>query len=304
MTSSISLLPGQTGPSSTSHTLGVDVGSSFCKAVVCQGPSVRAQVVVRSGGNYKQSAWAAAEEALGLAGVAFSDLASAVATGYGAARADFCSRKVTDITCHALAMRHHFPHVRTVVDIGSQFSKAIRLDEHGGVADFILNEKCAGGSAKFLQVVAKIMNVDLERLGELSLQSASPVEFTTACAVFAESEVVSRIAEGASPADIVAGVHRAIAIRISNLVRRQQTAGDVAVSGGGGNDPGLVAALELALKRPVLVPPQPQFMAARGAALHLASAAQTLGMQPGFTIPTARPQCESDNLCGSRLRGR
>lgn len=270
-------LPVPTDPSGMSHTLGVDVGSSFCKAVVCQGSNVRARVVVRSGGNYRQSAWAAAEQALDLAGVAFSDLAGAVATGYGAARADFCSHKVTDITCHALAMRHHFGHVRTVVDVGSQFSKAIRLDEHGGVADFILNEKCAGGSAKFLQVVARIMNVDLKRLGELSLQSAAPVEFTTACAVFAESEVVSRIAEGASPADIVAGVHRAIATRISNLVRRQQTTGDVAVSGGGGDDPGLVAALELALQRPVLVPPQPQFMAAQGAALHGAS------MSPAMT---------------------
>lgn len=253
------------------HVLGVDVGSGFLKAVVCQGTNLRAQVVVPSSGNYRQAALEAAEQALARAGIGFTNLASSVATGYGASRVDFCAHKATDIFCTAVAIRHCFAHVRTVVDIGSQFSKAIRLAEDGRVAGFLMNEKCAGGSAKFLQVVARILQVDLQRVGELSLQSRSPVDFTTACAVFAESEVVSRIAEGASPPDILAGVHRATAANIANLLNRQGAATEIAVSGGGGNDVGLIAALQVALQRPILVPDRPQVMTAYGAALYAAS---------------------------------
>lgn len=157
--------------------------------------------------------------------------------------------------------------MRTLVDVGAQFSRAIRVNDAGKVMNFLLNEKCAGGSGKFLQVVGRILKISVEEIGNLSLASASPVEFTTACAVFAESEAVSRIAEGASLEDIVAGVHKAMASKISTLVVRVGLVPDCAVTGGGAKHLGLVKALEGELNSPVLVPEEPQMTAALGAAL-------------------------------------
>ena len=160
-----------------------------------------------------------------------------------------------------------FPSARTVIDVGAQFSKVIALDERGKVANFILNEKCAGGSGKFLQVIARILHMDLEEIGPLSSASTKPVEFTTGCAVFAESEAVSRIAEGALPADILAGVHKAMASKIANLVVRLGLREHCALTGGGAKDAGLVKAIEKELEVTLLVPQNPQITAALGAAL-------------------------------------
>jgi predicted CoA-substrate-specific enzyme activase len=135
------------------------------------------------------------------------------------------------------------------------------------VANFILNEKCAAGSGKFLQVIARILHIDLEEIGPLSSTSTKPVEFTTGCAVFAESEAVSRIAEGALPGDILAGVHKAIASKIANLIIRLGLQQDCALTGGGAKDAGLVKAIETELGVPVFIPENPQITAALGAAL-------------------------------------
>ena len=158
--------------------------------------------------------------AIEKARISDADISTTVATGYGAAAVDFADRTVADISCHAAGIYHLFPSVRTVVDIGSQFCRAIKLDDDGRVTNFVQNEKCAGGSGKFLQVIARILHMNVEDIGALSLQSTNPVEFTTGCAVFAESEAVSRIAEGASPADILAGVHKAMSAKIVNLTIR------------------------------------------------------------------------------------
>ncbi len=164
-------------------------------------------------------------------------------------------------------VRHSFPSARTVIDIGNQFSKAIKLDEGGKIANFVLNEKCAGGSGKFLQVIARILRMGVEEIGEMSLRSTKPVDFTTGCAVFAESEAVSRIAEGASPADILAGVHKAMASKIVNLVVRVGLFETCVVTGGGALDIGLVRTIEAELGTKVFVPGTPQISAALGAAL-------------------------------------
>jgi len=163
-----------------------------------------------------------------------------------------------------------FPSVRTLIDIGAQFSKAIRLNDKGKVANFILNEKCAGGSGKFIQVIARILHMKIEDIGKFSIQSDNPVEFTTGCAVFAESEAVSRIAEGALPGDILAGVHKAMASKIVNLVVRLGLTGDCAITGGGAKDHGLVRAIKTELNTDVLVPEEPRITAAFGAALSAA----------------------------------
>lgn len=250
-----------------SYTLGIDVGSAYAKAVVCEDTVIRANAVTPSGGDYKEAADRVAGEVLDKAGLSAGDVSATVATGYGATMVDFADRSVTDISCHAAGIHHLFPSVRTVIDVGAQFSKAIRLDANGKVTNFVLNEKCAGGSGKFLTVIARILQIDIDQIGPLSLKALKPVQFTTGCAVFAESEVVSRIAEGALLADIVAGVHNAMAAKIANLVVRLGVADDCAVTGGGAKDAGLVKAIEADLGIPLFVPPEPKITAALGAAL-------------------------------------
>lgn len=249
------------------YSLGIDVGSSFAKAVVFGEGILLSYAVIPSGGNFAEAARKVSRTAIEKAAISDTDISSAIATGYGAATVDFADRTVADISCHAAGICYLFPSARTVVDIGSQFCRAIKLDSDGRVTNFVQNEKCAGGSGKFLQVIARILHMSVEDIGALSLESTRPVEFTTGCAVFAESEAISRIAEGASPADILAGVHKAMSAKIVNLTIRLGLAQDCALTGGGAKDIGLVQTLETELDAKVLVPEEPWISAAIGAAL-------------------------------------
>jgi (R)-2-hydroxyacyl-CoA dehydratese activating ATPase len=249
------------------YSLGIDVGSSFVKAVVLGEGTLLSYAVLPSGGSFADAARKVATVAIEKAGISDIDVSTTIATGYGSSTVDFADRTVADISCHAAGIHHLFPSARTVVDIGSQFCRVIKMDNDGLVSNFVQNEKCAGGSGKFLQVIARILHMNVEDIGALSLQSENPVEFTTGCAVFAESEAVSRIAEGALPADILAGVHKAMSAKIINLTVRLGLAQDCAVTGGGAKDMGLVQTLETELSMKVLVPEEPWISAALGAAL-------------------------------------
>ena len=249
------------------YALGIDVGSSFTKAAVIGEGDLLSYAVIPSGGSFAEAARKASRSAIERASLLDNDISATIATGYGAAAFDGADRTVADISCHAAGICSLFSSARTVVDIGGQFCRAIKLDGSGGVINFLLNEKCAGGSGKFLQVIAKILHMNIEDIGALSLEALHPVEFTTGCAVFAESEAVSRIAEGARPADILAGVHKAMSAKIANLAVRLGLAPDCAVTGGGAKDIGLVRALEKELGVKVLVPEEPRISAAIGAAL-------------------------------------
>jgi (R)-2-hydroxyacyl-CoA dehydratese activating ATPase len=248
-------------------SLGVDVGSGFSKAVLCKDGTVLSYAVVPSGGNYRDAAQKASSRALADGGVSLGDVAVVTATGYGAQMVDFAQQTATDISCHAAGVLKSIPTGRTIIDVGAQFSRAIKLDDAGRAANFVQNEKCAGGSGKFLHVVARILHMSIEDIGPLSLEATNPVDFTTGCAVFAESEAVSRISEGALPADILAGVHKAMAAKIVNLVVRLGLTEDCVMVGGGAKDIGLVKMLEIDLGVPLLVPEYPQITAAYGAAL-------------------------------------
>jgi len=249
------------------YTLGIDVGSSYTKAALLGDGTLLSFAVSPSGGSFAEAARRICRETLEKADLSTADISNTIATGYGAGAVDFAGRTVADITCHAAGVFHLFPSARTVLDIGSQFCRAIRLDGDGRVSNFIQNEKCAGGSGKFLQVIARILHMKVEDIGAVSLESAHPIEFTTGCAVFAESEAVSRIAEGASVADILAGVHKAMSAKIVNLTVRLGLAQDCVVTGGGARDIGLVRTLETELGARVQVPQEPQITAALGAAL-------------------------------------
>lgn len=249
------------------YVLGIDVGSGFSKAVISQDGVVGAYAIAASGGDYKGAIKQVVDEALGKAAISMDRISETVSTGYGAAMVDFSGRTITDFSCHAAGVHFLFPSVRTVIDVGAQFSKAIGINEAGKVTNFVINEKCAGGSGKFLQVIARILQITIDEIGPLSMTATRPVEFTTGCAVFAESEAVSRVAEGAGAGDILAGVHKAMASKIVNLVTRLGLTPDCAVTGGGAKDQGLIKAIEAELGMAVMVPPEPQITAALGAAL-------------------------------------
>ncbi len=245
---------------------GVDVGSVSIKAALASGGKVLASALTPSGGNYRDGAERILEQVLAEAGVAREQLAGIVSTGVGAESVPFSSRRVSDLSCQAAGCIRLFPAARTVIDIGGQFTKVALMTAQGRITDFLISEKCATGSGRFLQVIARILGIRIEEIGPLSLKSRAPVEFSTNCAVFAESETISRIAEGARPEDILAGVHRAMAAKVSMLVRRVRMAPEVVLTGGGGEDAGLAAAVNQALGLAVRVPENPRLTAATGAA--------------------------------------
>ncbi len=261
--------------------LGLDIGSAFSKAVICADGEIKAYAIAPSGGSYRETAEKLRSDAAGKIGLSPRDFLFTVATGYGGGAVEFSDQTATDLSCQAKGIHRLFPKAQTVIDIGGQFSKVIKLDEHGRVTNFILNEKCAAGSGKFLQVTARLLHIEVSDIGPLSLKAEKPVEFNTGCAVFAESEAVSRIAEGARVPDILAGVHKAMASKIVNLVERTGPVGVCAVTGGGAKDIGLVKAIEADLGITLLVPEEPQITAAYGAALVAMEKAPLTGPEIG-----------------------
>ncbi|MEW6034451.1 MAG: acyl-CoA dehydratase activase [Chloroflexota bacterium] len=246
---------------------GIDIGSASSKVVLVSDGRVIASEVQPSGGSYGAAARRVVQAALAKAGLTEKDIAGAVATGLGASAVTIPAFQVSDVSCQGKGVNHLFPSVRTIIDIGGQSTKVARVDAQGKLLDFVVSEKCAAGSGRFLQIIARILGIGLEDIGPLALKSHHPVEFSTGCAVFAESETVSRIAEGAAKEDILAGVHRAIASKVEALVRRVRLEPDCAVTGGGARDIGLVRSVSEALHVELLVPEEPQITAALGAAL-------------------------------------
>jgi predicted CoA-substrate-specific enzyme activase len=199
-----------------------------------------------------------------------------VATGYGRHAADFAGEKVTEITCHARGAHFVRPEARTVIDLGGQDSKAIAIDEKGKVRDFVMNDKCSAGTGRFLEVMAAALEIELDDLGRISLESESPASISSVCTVFAESEVVSRVAEGVNKVDIVAGIHQAIASRIYAMAVRIPVEERIVMTGGVALNVGVVRALEGRFKTDIIVPEMPQHMGALGAALIAAERVRSL----------------------------
>ena len=247
--------------------LGVDVGSVTTKAVVTKDNELVAYQTMPSGSNYKIAAERVVTEALAKAGLSSEDIAYAVATGYGANNVDIASQQVTDISCCARGVSRLFPSVRTIIEVGGQASKSIRVSPEGRAINFAVSERCAAGSGRFLQIIARVLQIDIKDVGPLSLKAKNPVTFTTGCAVFGESEAVSRVAEGIAKEDILAGVHNALAAKISNLIDHVGLEEECAIAGGGALDVGLIMRVEEKLGVHLVVPPQPQITAALGAAL-------------------------------------
>jgi (R)-2-hydroxyacyl-CoA dehydratese activating ATPase len=250
----------------TMRLAGLDIGSTMTKAVIIDGEGkVLGSVIGPTGAQHRHLALQVMAEVLDKTGLVLEALDFIVATGYGRINVPFADKQITEITCHARGTHAFFPSPRTVIDIRGQFTKAVRLTPQGRVADFLISEKCATGSGRFLQVMARILHIKWEAIGPLSLKSEKPVEFSTNCAVFAESETISRLAEGARPEDLLAGLHRAMAAKVAMLVRRLKMEPEVVLTGGGAEDAGLVRAVSEALGLPVRVPENPRLTAALGA---------------------------------------
>jgi len=247
--------------------MGIDIGSGTSKGVIIRDGKPGAYHLLPSGMNYRETGKKLRKELLAKAGLSPKDISYTIATGYGADRIPFCDEQVADIRCCARGINNIFPSVRTVIDIQGMTTQVIRINERGQVINFVVSEKCAAGSGRFLDIMANVLRIKLEDIGPLSLKAKNPVAFTTGCAVFGESEAISRVSEGASKEDILAGVHKALAKKVSALVERVGLEKDCAISGGGALNIGLVKSVEEELGCKLLVPTQPQFVTALGAAI-------------------------------------
>jgi (R)-2-hydroxyacyl-CoA dehydratese activating ATPase len=243
---------------------GIDIGSTMTKAVIIS-DTIAASFVSVSGPEHRRLAHKVFGDLLHKAALLENDICYVVATGYGRVNVPFADKQITEISCHAKAVSSLMPSVHTVIDIGGQDCKAIKVLD-GKVVDFVMNDKCAAGTGRFIEVIAESLGVKLADVGRLSL-SGNEVTISNTCTVFAEREVVANLAEGASVADLLAGVHTAIATRISSMANRLKIEKDVAVSGGGAKNIGLVKALEKRLNLPLLIPDEPLLMGAIGAAM-------------------------------------
>jgi predicted CoA-substrate-specific enzyme activase len=250
------------------YVAGIDMGTAFVKVVVLNKEKIVSSLVMPSGKSYKETAEKIMKAAIEKAGLGRSDIAYIASTGHGAANVAFASRQLSDMSCQVRGARYFFPSARAVIDIGSQSTKVIKLDEEGRMKDFIANEKCAAGNGRFLQVLARVLGVTLDDLGPLSLKAGKEVKFTTSCAVFVESEVISRVAEQQKKEDIVAGAHASIAAKVASLMLRIRPEGDCVLSGGGALNIGLVKSLKDKLDCSLFILDQPQINAALGAALN------------------------------------
>lgn len=253
------------------YFLGIDIGSLSCDAVIIdEANRVVAQAVVPTGARNREAIARVRDEVYRRSGLAQEQIVAVVSTGYGREQVDDRTGAVTEISCHARGIQSVLPGTQVLVDIGGQDSKAIRLDGRGRVLDFAMNDKCAAGTGRFLEAMARALEVDLEDLEKLERGAQGDLTLSSMCTVFAESEVVSLIAQGTAVEEIARGLHRAIANRVQSLVKR--VARDVArlqvaMSGGVARNAGVVHALERALACTIRVPPDPDTIGALGAAL-------------------------------------
>jgi predicted CoA-substrate-specific enzyme activase len=247
---------------------GVDVGSTQTKAVIVdEHRRVVARSLIATGANVARAGERAFLEACQAAGLDRRTVGCVVGTGYGRYKVSFGDAQVTEITCHARGAHHVFPKTRTVIDMGGQDTKAIRVASDGSVIDFAMNDKCAAGTGRFLSAAADVTGLALDEIGPRALAARNPVRLTSVCTVFVESDIMSYLAQRKSVEDILGGVHKAIATRTMALVRRVGVEDEVTFTGGVSRNVGMVRALETVLGRPLNVSEEGHFMGALGAAL-------------------------------------
>lgn len=247
---------------------GIDIGSTMTKVILlnCDCDSILAQIIGPTGPEHRHLAYKVMEEALKLAKIDIKDISYIIATGYGRLNVPFADKQLTEILCHAQGVLNYYPSASMIIDIGGQDSKAIKI-KNKKIVDFVMNDKCAAGTGRFLEIIAETLEVNIERLGELSLCAQSKEKISNYCTIFAQQEVISRLSEGAKLESIVAGLHEAIAARAFRLASKLKIEGDVVFTGGVAKNTGMVQALEEHIGIPVLLCEEPLITGALGAAL-------------------------------------
>ena len=247
---------------------GVDVGSTQTKAIIMdRGQRILGRTLIDTGAHVTRAAERAFQQALEQATLPREAVGYVVGTGYGRYKVTFGDTQVTEISCHARGAHFVFPGTHTVIDMGGQDAKGIRVGPEGEVQDFVMNDKCAAGTGRFLKNAAEVLGLPLEEIGEVSLRGRNPVRLSTVCTVFVESDIMSYLAQGKSIEDILAGIHSAIAARTVSLVRRVGIEGEVTFTGGVAKNIGMVRALEQKLEMRLNVSAESHYIGAIGAAL-------------------------------------
>lgn len=246
---------------------GVDIGSTMTKIVVIDAyEKVCSRIVGPTGAEHRRLANRVMEEALRQCRLSFDEMDYIVATGYGRANVPFADRQITELTCHARGVASFFPTVRTAIDIGGQDAKGLKIS-NGKLVDFVVNDKCAAGTGRFLEITAETLGLRVEDLGNISLKSTNKVKISSTCTIFAQQEVTSRISEGIALEDIVAGLHEAIASRVARMVQQLKIEPDIVLTGGVAKNIGVVNAMREILGLEVFIPEDPLISGAIGAAI-------------------------------------
>ena len=222
-------------------TAGIDIGSRASKAVVLKDGKILSSYIGDTGAESIITSKNTMAKTLEGTGIKLEEIDYIVATGYGRVLVPFANENISEISCHGRGVNYFFPSVRTILDMGGQDCKAISVDGSGVVTDFVMNDKCAGGTGRFLEMISEVLGVPRSQIGETALQSKSAIPFNTICAVFARSEAVAYMRKGVSKSDILAGLNEAISVRCLNLLKKVSIKSDFSISGGISKNKGMVA---------------------------------------------------------------
>jgi len=247
---------------------GVDIGAATAKAVILRNKKILSFSVIPTGHSVTQAGESVLGKALDTGALSFEDLRCIISTGYGRNAVSFANKALTEIICHAAGVSSIMPRARTIIDIGGQDSKVIGLDESGHVSNFVMNDKCAAGTGRFLEVIAGVLDVNINDIGSVSLTSNEPCNISSTCTIFAESEVVGLIHAKTDKSDISKAIHDAMASRIVSMIRRVGVNEGVVMIGGVAKNPGLMELMKKELHvANLFIPDDPEFGAAVGAAV-------------------------------------
>lgn len=249
------------------YTLGIDIGSTSSKTVILEDGVRMTARAVEPLGTGTVGPQIAVDQVFEQSGLSPEDISCTVATGYGRLGCSMADKQISELSCHACGIHFLLPQVRTIIDIGGQDAKVLSISETGKLLAFQMNDKCAAGTGRFLDVMARVLNVDINRLGALSEKSENPVSISNTCTVFAESEVISQLSAGVPLADIAAGIHNSVAKRVAGMALRLGRPECLAMSGGVALNSGVVRAMEREMECKVLVDPMCQSAGAIGAAI-------------------------------------
>ncbi len=247
-------------------SIGIDAGAATTKVVVLRDNEIAGYAIIPTGFDFRQAGEAAYREVLSNCGIGESEVGKILATGYGRSSIGFAEKTISEITAHARGVGYLIPAAHTIIDIGGQDSKVI-ITENGKVVDFLMNDRCAAGTGKFLEYTAKALEISLNELGTLALVSKHPAKISSMCTVFVESEVISLRAQKTKKEDIAAGLIESIILRTITMVKKLGIKPEVAFVGGVAKNPGVVKAFEKALDIEMQLPEEPQITGALGAAL-------------------------------------